>query len=138
MAPPSGYLASPNSSLIYQQTPQVVSTPIVQQQMVQQQIVQPSNYVQYVSPSAQPRIINSTTLSPARQITYRMRAPRQTLNPNRMPFRPNIPHSNGAVIRSSPISTNTIRPRLSTPIRGSVPVKQTSQVKKLPFYSLNL
>ncbi|XP_058796196.1 uncharacterized protein LOC131667042 [Phymastichus coffea] len=101
-------------------------------QLIYQSNQQPMQYVQYVaapqqqiaqsSPlSSQPRIINTMTLTPPRQISgVRMRAP-GNITANRMPTlgRPPFPHPNGAVIRSAPLALNVLRPgQRSAQLRG--------------------
>ena len=124
--PRPAFIAAGNPPpLVYQQqqpTPQMIPAPPPGQ-----------GYVQYVAAPmqqqpAQPRIINTMTLSPPRQINYRMRAPGAVGHPmqgNRMPIpRPSFPHPpNGAVIRSAPIS-NVLRPGQRTGQPKSVTPKR--------------
>lgn len=112
--PPGLIRTVPNQTFVTANTPQL----LYQQPQAQQQ--QPG-YIQYVAQSSQPRIINSMTLTPPRQVAYRMRAMPAT--GARMP----VPrqHPNGAVIRSAPIRGNVIRPgqRLSN-VRAPTPKQQ--------------
>ncbi|KAJ8686887.1 hypothetical protein QAD02_022681 [Eretmocerus hayati] len=94
------FIAPTNASMMYQsQQPvlQYVAAPMQQQQ-----------HQQHMVP--QPRIINTMTLTPPRQIGY---VPRAQIGGNRMPIpagQPNFPHPNGAVIRSAPIASTVLRP----------------------------
>ncbi|XP_014218045.1 uncharacterized protein LOC106646519, partial [Copidosoma floridanum] len=128
------YLSS-TTPVVYQQVggPQLIST---QQPMIRGA----PNYVQYVGAPmhpqqqqrlAQPRIINTTTLSPARQIAYGARAPFYRM-PGPVPIgqRPNFPHPpNGAVIRSAPLSSNVLRPGQRT---GPPRIPEPRQVLRMP------
>jgi hypothetical protein len=137
--PRPAFLASNAPQVVYQ--PQQTLTPPLQPPLQpkvnQQQVVQaPPGYVQYLAaPEAnqriaisQPRIINTTTLTPPRQIAYRMKVPIPSQVQSNMkvaiPARPQtFPHPNGAVIRSTPLTPRSIAPRSIAP-RSIVPRRQ--------------
>lgn len=122
---PQNYIVQNPPGLITTAGPRPTFIATTNPQLVYQPNQQPMQYVQYVAAPqpqmtqpmlAQPRIINTMTLTPPRQIAgVRMRAPLPNSNivnanrivaQNRAPF----PHPNGAVIRSAPLAPNVLRP----------------------------